>query len=295
VFGRYTRHGHVAVTLSGQVEGEPRKFVYEVTFPEVSAENDFIPRLWATRKVGFLLDEIRLHGEDSELRDEVVRLSREYGIMTPYTSYLVLEKDSDYVAHGIDRGEKQAELGKALAQPGSWFGGASRTPAPAPPGEPSAAAAGRPEDAVSATTVIPLFSHDADAEAEELARESAGEAKARAQVVRSTSEDRRMYFARDEGRDAVDLSEAIASYKRADASQPAGPPAVRHVGKRIFYLIGDTWTDRRYRTDMETIRLQYASDEYFAFLRKHPELKGCFALGVKVTVCLDDDTAVTVL
>ena len=48
-------------------------------FPEESSDNDFIPSLWATRRVGYLLDEIRLHGENAELRDEVTELARNMG------------------------------------------------------------------------------------------------------------------------------------------------------------------------------------------------------------------------
>src|SRR5262249_1176057 len=46
------------------------------------------------RRVGYLLDEIRLHGENSELRDEVTELARKYGIVTPYTAYLIIEDES---------------------------------------------------------------------------------------------------------------------------------------------------------------------------------------------------------
>ena len=76
------------------MNGAARKFTYEVRFPEETAENEFIPRLWATRRVGYLLDEIRLHGENSELRDEVTELARKYGIVTPYTAYLIVEDES---------------------------------------------------------------------------------------------------------------------------------------------------------------------------------------------------------
>jgi Ca-activated chloride channel family protein len=64
-----------------------------VKFPGESSDHEFIPRLWATRRVGYLLDEIRLHGESSELRDEVTELARKYGIVTPYTAYLIVEDE----------------------------------------------------------------------------------------------------------------------------------------------------------------------------------------------------------
>jgi hypothetical protein len=54
-------------------------------------KNDFLPRLWATRKVGYLLDIIRLEGENQEIIDEIVSLSKKYGIITPYTSFLITD------------------------------------------------------------------------------------------------------------------------------------------------------------------------------------------------------------
>jgi Ca-activated chloride channel family protein len=92
--GRYSGHGDSAAVIEGTVNGEARKFAYDVKFPGEDSENDFIPRLWATRRVGYLLDEIRLHGESSELRDEVSELARKYSIVTPYTAYLIVEDET---------------------------------------------------------------------------------------------------------------------------------------------------------------------------------------------------------
>lgn len=94
VVGRYTGSGDVAVTLKGAVNGETRTFTYETTFPKKNTELAFVPRLWATRRVGFLLDQIRLHGDNTEVRDEVTQLARKYGIVTPYTSFLIVEDES---------------------------------------------------------------------------------------------------------------------------------------------------------------------------------------------------------
>jgi hypothetical protein len=48
--------------------------------------------LWATRRVGWLMEQVRSNGEQKELRDEIVDLGTRYGIVTPYTSYLALEE-----------------------------------------------------------------------------------------------------------------------------------------------------------------------------------------------------------
>jgi Ca-activated chloride channel family protein len=90
VLGRYRGHGHAAVTLSGTVGTDRKDFVYEVKFPgKTSGDKAFVEDLWARRKVGYLLDQIRTSGTNKELVDEVVRLAKKYGITTPYTSYLV--------------------------------------------------------------------------------------------------------------------------------------------------------------------------------------------------------------
>jgi Ca-activated chloride channel family protein len=101
LLGRYKTEGASAVTLTGYVNGKEQKFVFEGKFQEKNLENDFIPRVWASRKIGFLQEEIRLNGENSELVDEIVRLSKEFGIITPYTSFLILEEDAAYEDWGI--------------------------------------------------------------------------------------------------------------------------------------------------------------------------------------------------
>src|SRR5262249_54282820 len=55
-----------------------------------SEEKAFVENLWARRKVGYLLDQIRTNGQQQELVDEVTRLAKKHGITTPYTSYLVV-------------------------------------------------------------------------------------------------------------------------------------------------------------------------------------------------------------
>jgi Ca-activated chloride channel family protein len=93
VFGRYTGNGSSRVTLNGTVKGERRAFTYQAEFVNDDDEYNFIPPLWASRRIGFLLDQIRLNGEDKELVDEITQLAREHGIVTPYTSYLIMEDE----------------------------------------------------------------------------------------------------------------------------------------------------------------------------------------------------------
>jgi Ca-activated chloride channel family protein len=93
--GRF--RGEVANTnirLSGKVNGQPQSFIYSnLAFPGRAGGEPFIARLWATRRIGDLLNNIRLNGENPELVKSVVDLSIRYGIITPYTSFLIDEND----------------------------------------------------------------------------------------------------------------------------------------------------------------------------------------------------------
>jgi len=97
VAGRYRDGGPATVTLTGQINGQNQSFQFDdLSFAsdrQSSRDTEFIPRLWATRKVGYLLNQIRLHGENQETIDAIVDLSIRYGIITPYTSFLVEEPE----------------------------------------------------------------------------------------------------------------------------------------------------------------------------------------------------------
>ena len=93
VLGRYRDGGDTEIRLEGEVNGQPQTYRYDEVRFEREGGQEFIARLWATRKIGYLLQQIRLHGEQGELVDEIVELSIRYGIITPYTSFLVEETE----------------------------------------------------------------------------------------------------------------------------------------------------------------------------------------------------------
>jgi Ca-activated chloride channel homolog len=81
------------LVITGMYEGKERGFEYPVALrpPGKDSRFVFVEQIWAVRRVGFLLDEIQINGEKKEIVDELVRLSTQYGIMTPYTSFLADE------------------------------------------------------------------------------------------------------------------------------------------------------------------------------------------------------------
>ncbi len=93
VFGRYRADsaGRTNILLTGAMGGGSKTFELAADFPEVKRGTEYLASLWASRKIGYLLDEIRLKGPSKELIDEVVKLSLEYGILTEYTAFLARE------------------------------------------------------------------------------------------------------------------------------------------------------------------------------------------------------------
>jgi Ca-activated chloride channel homolog len=92
--GRYRQSGRATLRITGKVGDERRslEFPTELAAPYRGTSFDFVERLWAVRRVGDLIDQIDMHGQNSELIDELVALSGKYGILTPYTSFLADER-----------------------------------------------------------------------------------------------------------------------------------------------------------------------------------------------------------
>ncbi len=91
LLGRYQGSGHATVRVSGRTAHGPASWTHEAEFPARSTDNSFIPRLWATQRIGWLTAERRAHGPSPEVDGEIKELGERYGIPTELTSYLVRE------------------------------------------------------------------------------------------------------------------------------------------------------------------------------------------------------------
>lgn len=91
LFGRYSGSGNGPLVIEGERNGRRERFTAEAHFAAAEPGNDFVPRLWAARRVGDLTRQIRLEGGTPDLIAQVRDLGLRYGILTEYTSYLVQE------------------------------------------------------------------------------------------------------------------------------------------------------------------------------------------------------------
>ncbi|MCK5145344.1 VWA domain-containing protein [bacterium] len=91
ILGRFSHSGRTRINIEGLSAGRAVRISHRLKINEVEDGNDFLPHVWATRKIGTLMDEIRLYGKNDEVEKEIVRLSKRYGVMSPLTSFLVTE------------------------------------------------------------------------------------------------------------------------------------------------------------------------------------------------------------
>jgi Ca-activated chloride channel family protein len=93
VAGRYRQSGKTTLRIAGKVGDERRSFEFpaELAGSDRGGSHDYVERLWAVRRVGDLIDQIDMNGQNRELVDGLVSLSRKYGLLTPYTSFLADE------------------------------------------------------------------------------------------------------------------------------------------------------------------------------------------------------------
>ncbi|MCB9057916.1 MAG: VWA domain-containing protein [Calditrichae bacterium] len=96
ITGRYRNNGNSVIALKGRENGKNKTFEYNMNFTKSEKDNDFVSKLWANRKVNYLLNRIRFEGENQEWVTSVKELAEEFGIVTPYTSYLVTEEKNEY-------------------------------------------------------------------------------------------------------------------------------------------------------------------------------------------------------
>jgi Ca-activated chloride channel homolog len=213
--------------------------------------------LWATRRVGYLLDEIRLHGENAELGDEVTELARKYGIVTPYTAYLIVEDESRrkvplamqslpqlnsdkdatrYARENWDSFKNETDGEKALA--GARYGNTLKAASGGFAGDAAAKEANR---AVGISGAVPAISAEP----------------------------------------APQDNVRLAQY----ANEGQG----RFVAGRNAYQNGNQWVDSlaQNQQNAKRVRIQFNSPEYFALAAREPQALPWLALGQNVQFVLN--------
>ena len=254
ILGRFSGKGETEFKLHGLINGKPQVLSFKVNLAEqAKARHNFLPHLWATRCVGHLLDQIRLKGEEPELVTEVVRLAKKHGIITPYTSYLILEDEA------LVPSPRPQPIRPPRPQPGPRPIPRERVLAPRAQAAPSSAVSWESQMAEDVAV-------QRDAK-----RHNSGKGS-----VRASQENQRMAKAED-------LGQSQQGKKRLEFKDQKGQTQnlgddIRLVQGRAFYLNENRWVDGNLALEefepQKERRIQFASAEYFKLLKeeKHREI-----------------------
>ncbi len=102
LFGHYWGKGEAGVRLSAKVSGKPVTYYSRFTFPDVATLNPEVERLWSYAAIEDLMQQMDIFGEDADTKQAITDLAVEGGLVTPYTSMVVVREEV-YAARGIDR------------------------------------------------------------------------------------------------------------------------------------------------------------------------------------------------
>ena len=249
IVGRYRKPGATLIRLEGTLGGAKKTYDFEAKLPEDDRDMKFLPRLWAKRQVGVLLEQIRISGEKQALVDEITQLGTTYGIVTPYTSYLITEpgykgttsRPIRPVARrgGEGRRVRDNTVLRQIGSGGSFGDGAM---APAAAAEPSMEEEGLMMDAAE--------------------------------------------MKKDSGEKAVRISKTVAKMKRAEvAGETAG--TVREVGDKTFNWKDGGWVDDAAAAGGKRIKVKPYSQAYFDLAKASKTVARYLALGDKVTFAFE--------
>lgn len=244
VLGRYRGVGKIDVTLTGKTSHGARTFRYAAELKSGTFGHAFLPKLWAQREVARMMREIRAHGEKPDLVTELTQLALRFGIVTPFTSYLVVEENAP-------ASENPQQAPEILLPP-------QRLP------RPHVLRRAREDSGMKASASLPS--------------RPAYEPAAWPQALHSSAALRA-----DSGEDAVQLAKEMKTLEQGVLHpHSAGLQSEVLVLGRAFHSRAGGYVDSSSRDEDEVLQIQRFSAAYFQVLQLRPELKPALMLSGRV-------------
>lgn len=276
VAGRFKKEASGAVVLTGMSGDTKHRFAEDVALSGHKKKHEFIVRLWATRRIGWLINEIRLRGESEELKQEITMLAREHGIVTPYTAWLIVEDEERRGVRPELRTLRQTPRNQAaLDYSQQNFRGLS-TQQSGPDATLSARYGAR---AVRQKTAAPT--QDSSQYDESFLRRYS------LQSPPQTAATAPRASAGDHSRVPISASATLPGKRQVLPSDLAKQSRV--VGGKTFFQNGDEWIDAEIQKHAQAKRVTVAfnSAEYFELMRKNARFARWATMGTKLQFYFD--------
>jgi Ca-activated chloride channel family protein len=287
VAGRYRQSGSTTIRITGKVGDERRQFEFpaDLARPYQGSSHDFVERLWAVRRVGDLIDQIDMNGQNRELVDELVSLSMKYGLLTPYTSFLA---DERVPLHAMRENARRTHLslealhevsGQAgVAQRGfkQEYMNAARAPALAQGGNsPNQPQAGQPQGGQPQAGGLAAFQQGQGHQGQ--GHQGQGQAGPRGGMMGGgmggMGGGQFQTYERKAGRSAVakSLKGVNVLVREAEKTEDgaSAQARVRQIGTKTFYFKNGRWVDSSVKPeeDAKAVKVVQFSDDYFRIAR----------------------------
>lgn len=315
LLGKYKNGARATVNLTGKVNGVAKAYSFPLNFEGNSADHTYLPRLWAMRRIGHLTEVAQDNGDSKEVVDEIVALSKKYGIISNYTSFLVTDPSEGHgtainrpmpvrredvnvmrrMRGGLDflgavpggggakgfasprQAASSARIRGALVA-----GGAMSETAMAPP-PPASAPASMPESSMAKSRQF------AGARMQLIASDD----KPTISDFRSTNsmvvEKKAGVYYGDSGRTAVVNSKAVNKLKNTDVvamAKDEESQAIKSIEDKTFYLRNGVWVDSTYSegSTAKAVTIQFGSKEYFDLIHNTPGISKYLSVGREVAL-----------
>lgn len=309
LLGRYKKGGNATIALTGKVNGSEKSFSFPLNFATTQAGNSHLVKLWAMRRIGYLTEVAHSNGENKEVIDEIIALSKQHGIISQYTSYLVTDpSENGRLANGpVPMSRPMSANARLMGrggvdrrEPMSML--SARPPAPAGGGGPGVYTFVVPQRAAAGSSAMYADSLAIASADEEAALGSSNKkanldsakgfyrARRQLQVLDASSIAREIKAEGETGQKAVMSAKATGKLKSSNVlladKDGLRSGITQMVGEKTFVLNGMTWIDSGYneRTSPKPKSIEFGSQAYFDLLKAEPGLSKYLAVGKQIIV-----------
>lgn len=297
VLGKYKGGGSAHLNVTGKVNGVPRSYSFPLAFAAQEADHTYLPRLWAMRRIGYLTEIAKANGDNREVVDEIVALSKKHGIISAYTSFLSLDPNE---GRGGVRPMPMAEAQVRRASRAN-FGNAMTITDFRPIARGGGAAGGSGVAFYQAPRKMRAMASPAPAEADSLVAYDGAADKGTSSAVRgslfakkseaSSSLARQIAMAPSNGAVAVAREKALSKMKTKDFVQDeeSKSSGIKWIEGKTFYLKDGFWVDSALLegSHAQPEVIQFGSAKYFELVKKHPGITKFLGAGAKVMVLFE--------
>ena len=281
VVGRYKKHGTAKVIVTGKIGNKKEKYDFPAKLVKKSDNEThaFIEKLWAVRRVGEIIDELDLSGKNNELIEELVKLSKRHGILTPYTSFMADENTNIHdVAASTRRADRRLEQLAATSGAGGFAQRAFKGSMKAANAAPAAADLAMDAFSAPAAEAAPMMRHRGGGLGGGVG--AGGPRPARLPAATAPA-------GQAAGERVADRDDLASSVEEAEKAKET----VRNIGNRTFYYRDKRWVDSKVTKEQEKkpIRIKQFSDEYFELASRYgKKMSQYMVFDEPVLLTLDD-------